>query len=254
MTNTTTDTANQKAYAPRKREWRKAWRALKQLVKTPEDTGQVFMIIRSLAKDAFWTEYLRFKKTEFGRRVLRDDIELFDTLTNRDYLQSLPQGSFGRVYFDFCTREDISPEGFVAAGGDSYDNFPAEDMYRYARRVRESHDLWHVITGYGRDGFGESCLVAFSYAQTKNLGFAAIAAMGAFHFKRKFPKAPIWTAIWQAYRIGKKTAWLPAFNWEAIMHLPLNEVQEMVNAGKPKLYEAAGEAIAGTRPEVYVAP
>jgi ubiquinone biosynthesis protein COQ4 len=34
------------------------------------------------------------------------------------------------------------------------------------------HDIWHVLTGYRRDALGEACLVAFSYAQTRGLGWA----------------------------------------------------------------------------------
>ena len=34
------------------------------------------------------------------------------------------------------------------------------------RRTRDSHDIWHVLSGYHRDALGEACLVAFSYAQT----------------------------------------------------------------------------------------
>jgi ubiquinone biosynthesis protein COQ4 len=240
-------------YVPPKREWRKAWRALKQLIETPEDTTQVFIIMRALAKDAFWKEYLRFDKTTFGKRVFTEEIELFDTLTNREYLAGLPLGSFGRCYHDFCQREGISPEGLIEAGEGFYDDFPNEDMHRYARRTRESHDLWHVLSGYGRDGFGEACVVAFSYAQTKSLGFAAIAVMGAYKFKQDFPDAPIWRAVWQAYRNGKKTAWLPGVEWEKMMGLPLDEVRKKLGITTPDLYAAQDHVIAGTRPEVLAA-
>lgn len=250
MANDTLSTAEEQAYVPPKREWGKAWKALMQLKETPEDTTQVFIIMRALAKDAFWKEYQRFKKTAFGQRVLREEIELFDTLTNREYLSGLPQGSFGRTYYEFCQREGISPEGLIEAGEGFYDEFPSEDMHRYARRTRESHDLWHVLSGYGRDGFGEACVVSFSYAQTKSLGFGAIAVMGAYKFKEMFPKATIWKAVWQAYRIGKKAAWLPGVEWEAIMHLPLEEVREKLGITPPTLYKKAEDVIAGTRPEV----
>jgi len=253
MSTDVTVPADAEPYVPPKREWRKAWRALKQLIETPEDTNQVFIIMRALAKDAFWNEYQRFRKTVFGKRVLREEIELFDTLTNREYLAGLPLGSFGRTYHEFCQREGISPEGLIEAGEGHYDDFTDEDMYRYARRTRESHDLWHVLTGYGRDGFGEACVVSFSYAQTKSLGFAAIAVMGAFHFKKTFPNASVWRAVWQAYRTGKKTTWLPGVNWEALMHLPLEEVREMMHVDMPTLYAREDDLIAGTRPEALAA-
>lgn len=247
------DALKSEGYTVPKREWRKAWKALKQLVETPEDTTQVFIIMRALAGDAFWKEFQRFKATEFGKHVLSEKIDLFDTLTNRDYLSSLPAGSFGRTYYDFCQREGISPEGLVEASDGHYEEFTSEDMLRYARRSRESHDLWHILSGYGRDGFGEACVVSFSYAQTKSLGFGAIAAMGAYKFKQDFPDAPIWRAVWQAYRIGKKAAWLPGVEWEKLMDLPLEEVREKLGITAPNLYQAQNHVIAGTRPEVLAA-
>ena len=240
-------------YVAPRREWRKAWRALKQLIETPEDTNQVFIIMRALAADAFWKEYLRFKKTAFGQKVLSEEIELFDTLTDREYLAALPEGSFGKSYYDFCQSEGISPEGLVEASDGHYDDFTCDDMLRYARRTRESHDLWHVLTGYGRDGFGEACVVAFSYAQTKSLGFAAIAVMGAYHFKKSFPHASIWAAVWQAYRAGRQVEWLPGVDWESMMALPLEEVRRKLNVPKPGKYTTQATVIAGTRPEAYAA-
>ena len=81
--------------------------------------------------------------------------------------------------------------------------FASKDFTRYVTRVRDMHDLWHVITGYGRDGLGEGCLVAFSYAQTRSLGFAAIALLAAQQFNG-LTNEKILRAIWQAYRNGKR--------------------------------------------------
>ena len=66
---------------------------------------------------------------------------------------------------------------------------PAEldEHHPYAwffRRVRDLHDLWHVLTGYGRDPLGEVCLLAFTYAQTRLTGLGAIAFLGTFRIAR----------------------------------------------------------------------
>ena len=36
--------------------------------------------------------------------------------------------------------------------------------------MRDSHDLYHVVTGYGRDGLGEICVLTFGNAQFHNHG------------------------------------------------------------------------------------
>ena len=47
----------------------------------------------------------------------------------------------------------------------------ADRDWFYAR-LRDMHDLWHVLTGYGRDLAGEATLLAFTHAQTRNRGIA----------------------------------------------------------------------------------
>ena len=64
---------------------------------------------------------------------------------------------------------------------ESHKGIPPEELdqqHPYAwffRRVRDLHDVWHVLTGYGRDALGEMCLVTFSFQETHGLGWALIA-------------------------------------------------------------------------------
>ncbi len=240
-------------YTPQPRKWGAAWKALKQLMATPEDTTQVFRIMKSLAGNSLFNEFKKFRSTEAGAHILNERISLFDTLTNREYLAQLPEGSLGKTYYDFCQREGISPEGLVEASQEEYEGFEDKNLEFYANRTRESHDLWHVISGYGRDGLGEVCVVAFSYAQTKSLGFAAIAVMGAYKFKGDYPDSNIWSTMWQAYRNGKKAEWLPGIEWEKLMDKPLTEVREILNIKTPAKYQKLDHVIAGTRPEALAA-
>ncbi len=238
---------------PRKREWRAAWKALRQLIKTTEDTTQVFKIMVALGGDSLWKEYRRFRNTETGERIIQQRISLFECLTNRQYLSKLPLGTLGRTYYEFCKREGISPEGLIDASEREYEPFKDKGLEHYAHRTRDSHDLWHVLTGYGRDGLGEVCVVAFSYAQTKSLGFAAIAVMGAHKFKQDFPNRNIWSAMWQAYMLGRKCSWLPGVEWETLMNKPLEEVRSLLKIQLPTKYNKLDDVIAGTRPEVLAA-
>ena len=96
------------------------------------------------------------------------------------WLDSLPEGSVGAAYRTFIRTENISAEGLIevsrAGAGDVDEPHPYAWM---GRRTRDVHDIWHILSGYHRDGLGEACLVAFSYAQTKGLGWALIAAGAA---------------------------------------------------------------------------
>lgn len=249
-TATSTPAVKRETYVAPKMEFRTAWNALRALMAKPEDTRQVFTIMRSLTGKSLWKQYKRFAKTETGANILENDIDLLDTLADREALAQLPEGSLGRVYLDFMTREDITAEGLVEASDEAYEGLNHAELERYTMRTREMHDLWHVVSGYGRDGLGEICVVAFSYPQTKSLGFAAIAAMGAVKFSREFRGQGVPRAVWQAYRAGRKAAWLPGQDWELLLTQPYTEVRKSLNITEPSHYLAAAEVSAQTRPEV----
>jgi ubiquinone biosynthesis protein COQ4 len=231
-------TINKKDYATPKREWRKAWRAVKHLIDNPEETDQVFIILRALAGKSFRNAFLRFKASPVGARILAEEIDLFDTLVDREYLKSLPEGSLGREYLDFITRENISPEGLVDAssGENSFMNLEDPEMVRYGMRGREMHDLWHVVTGYGRDGLGEASIVAASYVYSKNLGMALIAVMAGLSFRKAASNGGVLRSVFEGYRNARKTEWLLGSDWENLMPLPLREVRQKLNIQEPTRY------------------
>ena len=249
----TTATDTRETYTPPKMEFRTAWKALRALMADPEDTRQVFTIMRSLTGKSLWKQYKRFSKTDIGANILVQDIDLLDTLKDRAALATLPEGSLGRVYLDFMTREGITAEGLVEASDEAYAGLTHKELERYTMRTREMHDLWHVVSGYGRDGLGEICIVAFSYPQTKSLGFAAIALMGAVKYSREFRGHGVLKAVWQAYHAGRKAAWLPGQDWEQLLTLPYAEVKAKLNITEPSHYLAAAEVSAQTRPDPVIA-
>lgn len=245
-------TTNTATYVAPKLEFRTAWGALQALIKDPEDTRQVFRIMKALTGKSMWRQYKKFCASETGQHILVNKIDLLDTLADRAALAKLPANSLGRAYLSFMTREGITAEGLVEASDDVYSEMTDENIIRFVMRTREMHDLWHVITGYGRDQLGEVCVVAFSYAQTKSLGFAAIALMGAHKLSSEFPRNGVHGAVWQAYRIGKKAKWFSGQNWEALMAQPLEDVRRMLNVNVPTKYQRATDVIANTRPAPVV--
>ena len=90
------------------------------------------------------------------------------------------------------------------------------------------HDLWHVLTEYGRDELGEACLLGFTYAQNKNRGVGFIAFVGCFKlYKRHGFKAA--RSIFRGYLDGRRAAWLPQQDWEALLHEPITSVRRELN-------------------------
>ena len=79
----------------------KAWRAMRELMKNPDDTSQVFHIIEALKGDSLGAAVRRLRQSERGRSLLLEKPDIVTCLNNREWLQSLPEGSIGRVYYNF---------------------------------------------------------------------------------------------------------------------------------------------------------
>lgn len=215
----------------------KAWRAIKALIANKEDTGQVFKIIDALAGNADDRMYNRFMATETGRRIIAEKRNLIALLNDREHLKRLPEGTLGRCYYEFMVEENLTAEGLVAASEEAPRRKDRpEGAIIFGDRMRDSHDLWHVTTGYGRDGLGELAQLAFYYAQTRNRGIAFIVLMGARKAHQEAPKVGIWRAVREGYRLGKKAKWFPAADWEALLEKPVEEVRKELGMGVPAIY------------------
>ena len=205
--------------------FREAWQAIRVLMKNPDDTAQVFKIISALAGNAGERQFQRFLASERGPAILAEKRSLLDRLSDRAYLASLPDDSLGGVYRDFTDREQISPAGLIEASeAASNDGQPTDpERMLFGNRMRDSHDLWHVVTGYGRDLIGEASLLAFTYGQTRNRGIGFIVLVAYIRAGRVSPEHR--AMIRGGLRRSKNASWLPSADWEALHERPLDEVR-----------------------------
>ncbi|MGB0620771.1 MAG: Coq4 family protein [Myxococcota bacterium] len=217
--------------------FREAWDAIRALIRDPDDTPQVFRIIRALSGNSQERSFQRFLRSEHGPTILAEERVLLDTLSNRAYLESLPEGTLGRVYADFTAREEITADGLVEASESVERNPDDIDPRRelFGQRLRDSHDLWHVVTGYGRDLFGEAALLSFTYRQIRNRGIGFIVAVA--YLKARGPMAGERVLIRDGYRRAGRAGWLPGADWEALLELPLEDVRRRLGVVPIEHYE-----------------
>ena len=217
----------------------KALKAVGQLLSNPEDTRQVFNIFRAMRGRSGLRAFNRFAASPEGARLLQRRPSLLATLQDRDCLVNLPAGSMGRAYLAFMDEENLSADGLVAASqGWEADPVPAEmDFYR--ARMRDAHDLTHILTGYGRDPLGEICLLAFMYAHTRNRGMALIVGMSWLKLSGVARQA-----VAEAWRNGRKAAWFQNQNYEALLARPLEDVRRDLDIVAPTRYAAVVSAAA----------
>lgn len=221
-----------------RREWGVAFKALQRLLADKEDTTQVFEIMRALNGDATAKGYHRLLETPQGGRIAYERTEFAERLMDDAWLDSFAQGTVGAAYRDFVRSENLSAEGLAEVSRARLRDVDVQHPYAwFGRRTRDVHDIWHILSGYHRDALGEACLVAFSYPQTKALGWALIAVGAAFR-SRKGPKYPYRQAILQGYQRGKAAAWLLGEDYDRLMNEPLEAARRRLNITPPTIYDA----------------
>jgi ubiquinone biosynthesis protein COQ4 len=212
-----------------------ALQAAVALLRDPDDLPQVFTIIEALSFDTLSRIAARFEATPGGRALLAGRPDIVTLLADRAWLARLPSDSVGRAYLDFVTRENISAEGIRAAamtGATDARPLPAPLDYVFAR-MRDTHDLWHVVTGFHGDLLGEVALLSFIFAQTRNPSIALILGIGAVKLAR-VPGARSLMRAWHAH--GRKATWLPSVAWESLLARPLDEVRAELGLPLPARY------------------
>jgi ubiquinone biosynthesis protein Coq4 len=184
-----------------RRDWRTAFDAIKKLLANGDDTTQVFRIMRALNVGNAPMNYARLIATEQGGRIAYDRVELAQRFSDPAFVASFAPGTVGAAYRNFLETTGYSADGLVEVSR----LVPSEDdlAHPYAwfgRRVRDTHDIWHVLTGYKADeSMGEAALVAFSYAQVGGLGWALIGSAAAL-------KSALPAASYSRRRSGKAIA------------------------------------------------
>lgn len=232
---------------PRKvRRFHAAMSVMKLLV-NKEDTRQVFEIVTALAGKNSQRMFRRFVGSDYGRQVVSQPIRLQELLNRRDYLRSLPEGSLGRIYLNFMESEGLTPNGIIDAAEEAGFDYHSPTQFEEFRQMfihsEVSHDVWHVLSGYGRDTLGELCLLGFTHAQNRNPGFRLIVFIGAIAAKFEQPSLPIWRAINQGIDIGKKSAWLLEHDLEPLLPMPLEDVRRRLNIAEPTVYNSIPQEI-----------
>lgn len=213
---------------------KRAFRAMIALTNNPDDTSQVFTIIESLSGHAPARMLRGFRDDASGRRLLAERPNIIGKLADRASLRAMPEGSLAHAYLAFVESEGITADGLVAASeaGETGVRARGSDLDYIASRMRDTHDLWHTVTGYQGDLIGEASLLGFSLAQTGNPGIGMIVLTGMLRIRQLDAIG----LIAEGVQRGRKARWLPTLDWEALLPLPLETVRSLLSVGSPPKY------------------
>ena len=233
----TTYTAD--SFTKQRRRPLKALRHFRELIRNKEDTTQVFYVIEALNGDSFQKQFVKFANSEKGRKRLEENQYLPPLLDNHNWLRTLPDGSLGRAYLHFMTTEGLTAQGLVDeySASDVDRDYGHAEMNIYGDRLRDTHDMLHVLTGFGRDALGEASVLGYSHAQHGGPGVIFIAYGAAWEVRKSAPKgAPVLKSINEARRIGKAAKDIVYEDLMALLPLPIEEVRAMLGIEMPTQY------------------
>lgn len=232
----------------------KALHHFRKLIADKEDTEQVFHIIEALRDNRFAKSAEHFFATPTGKQILSKNEYLPHLLDDHDRLRKYPMGSVAHAYCDFMEKEGLTSQGLV----DEFEKFQKDkprynDMLeRYSNRLRDTHDLFHVLTGYGRDALGEQCVLAFSYSLNPSWGVLFLAWAGARELKKTVSTdAPIYAAVREGQRLGRLAKSPAHQDIEILLGMPLAEARKQLNIGEPVTYKRAHAIMRGEGIDPY---
>ncbi len=205
-------------------------RTLSTLARDPTRLDQVLLLAQSVNQGAILRALERFDVDPAGHALLTDRPRIDRDHVDLDALRELPDGTLGREYIRFLEDNGITPDAF----GKEPDVGDPRVAY-VMLRMRQTHDLWHVLTGFAPDVRGEVLLQMFTYAQTGAPSALLLAIFGTVRW------ALSWSgqreALRDAFARGKKTGFLATFRWEEHWSTPVAELRELLTcpprAGTP---------------------
>ncbi len=213
--------------------------AVRKGIKNPDDTKQAARMVEAVQGRAPLRMLRRVRRNPMGLKLLAEKPDLLGALKDAQWLASLPKGTLGRSYYEFCRREKLTPGGLDKAVEDGFDRerFESlgEDEKFLQMWMRDTHDLFHVITGYQTDLLGEISVLAFSAVQTRNPGvwFMVMAGTVILAQRGQIKLGLLAGAIQRGIRARD----VITTDWKSMLSMPLEEVRIRLRINPAPAYE-----------------
>jgi ubiquinone biosynthesis protein Coq4 len=135
-------------------------------------------------------------------------------------LRALPDGTFGRAVARFLDENGLDPRSIPMLDG-------SDELAWAKAHLYETHDVWHVVTGFATDEAGELGLQAFYAAQLPGRLPQMLLAGGLLQaafwrpddFRRRL------AAMARGWDAGARAQPLFGVRWDALWTLPITRVR-----------------------------
>jgi ubiquinone biosynthesis protein Coq4 len=194
------------------------------LVSDPGDTDKVFDVADATASAPAAQESVRWLRRDPQMAALMDERYLKATPWSIDELIRFPKGSLGQVLGSELAARGFDPE--------FYRRLDVVDDGTYVElRWRQTHDLWHVITGFETHEIGELGLQAVYLVQCHLPISSLLVASGLVGTTLNAPEqtAYLLRALDAGAELGTRAKCLLAQKWEEGLDRPVEDWQRELN-------------------------
>ena len=193
------------------------------MLRNPEGTESVFDIEDGLkdtrAADGVVARVTRAPKVaEMMRaRYLAEPVDI-------DALEQLPEGTLGHGFARHILDHGFDPDYYRKIEVES-------DLDWVMMRMRQTHDIWHVLLGIDTSRLGEIAVKAFELSQTWRPLAAVITCGGMMRYLMKEPEqlGDAMAHISHGYQLGRLAEPFLAQKWEEAWDKPLVEWRAALN-------------------------
>lgn len=199
--------------------WQRALGALGKILANPDATDQVLVFSTYANAGSMHRRLHLFFDDPAAQRLYREQRAIDSHTVDLDALAALPADTLGHAYAHFLRSRGLTPDVFDGTPADIADPRAAYIV----QRVRQTHDLWHVVTGHDTNPAGEIALQAFTYGQLGAPSTLILSIAGTLKGLREKHDLPL--SVIAAFRAGKAARSLIAFPWEDHWSTPLADVR-----------------------------
>ena len=231
---------------PRRNLWAAARDALVWLSGPVSERGasRAFRLTVHMGGRVLHERRLSMRDHPVGRRLLDERPDLCAALNDMSGLAAMPEGSLGRAYHAFMDHPETIP-GYMLSGliykDGWFDKIPMDEELRWAfERWIQTHDLMHVVSGYGADLAGEGLNIYFTLAYNMGMSWR-MAFWTPFGLAPRLMRPDVGRRRWLGYlreaweRGSAAREFLPfeSVPWEKLLAQPLEDARHTL--GLPAL-------------------
>ena len=196
---------------------------LGKFLQHPDDLQSVYAVAASVQGSPMAAQMMRHMLSQPGIAAMIQQ-QWRPAPIDLDALEQLPPGSLGHCYASQLKSQGITPQTLI-------DPTPiTSDKEFIVHRLKETHDIVHVLTGFGVDGVGEIGLQAFNLAQNRS-PLAVLLIFGGMlkTLQDDEPLEELLHAISRGFEMGLKAECVVGYRLEDAWQTPLNEWRMELN-------------------------